>query len=91
MATTVLYLDVDACRINDHLDRWPQPVPAHGTAPESFHHGLLIDFLPWKNNLFQSLTHSSHRNQALRLPELLLIYVEGVARAQETRGGSGPV
>lgn len=88
MATTVLHLDVNACMV--------KPVPAHRTAPGSFHHGLLIgagpsDFLPWKNNLFQSLTHFSHYNQAFRLPELLLIHVEGVAWGQETRGGSGLV
>lgn len=96
MATTFLHLDVNACRLYDHLDRWPQPVPAHRTAPGGFHHGLLIgagppDFLSWKDNLSQSLTHFSHYHQALRLPELLLLHVEGVAWAQETRRGRGPV
>jgi hypothetical protein len=82
MASTILHLDVNDCGVYDHLDHWPQPVPAHRTAPGSFHHGLLLgagppDFLPWKNNLFQSLTCFSHYfNQTLGMLELLLIPVE---------------
>lgn len=58
MATTILHLDVNACTVYDHLHWWPQPVPAHRTAPGSSHHVLLIgagppDLLPWEITSFK--------------------------------------
>lgn len=58
MATTILHLDVNACTVYDHQHWWPQPVPAHRTAPGSSHHVLLIgagppDLLPWEITSFK--------------------------------------
>lgn len=99
MAITILHLDVNACRVHDHLHWWPQPVPAHRTAPGSSHHVLLIgagppDLLPWEITSFKvwpAFLTVSKAKQALGKPELLLFHVEGKAWAQETGGGNGPV